>query len=532
MSSPLLNSTYENENWSRFCELLWYNDDIGMSLDISRMNIDSKDLDSLQPRFTKAFDAMERLENGSIANIDENRQVGHYWLRNPDKAPNANISQRINAEIRLVEDFGNKILSGKTKSPNGKPFTDVLWIGIGGSSLGPLLLVNALQKSDQKLNFHFLDNVDPDGIERILNLINDKLLTTLFVVVSKSGGTPEPRLCMDQARKRLESIGGNWPAQALAITMSNSHLDEQAINESWLKRFDLPDWVGGRTSITSSVGLLVAALIGCNVHDFLKGAREMDIQTRNRKITQNPSALLASAWFMSGEGKGIRDMVILPYRDKLVVFSRYLQQLVMESLGKQVDRDGNIVNQGLSVFGNKGSTDQHAYVQQLRDGLDNFFVTFIEIFNDTKFIFPINSNNPGDFLSGFFQGTRSALTSNGRQSLTISITNLDPFRLGSLIALFERAVGLYAELINVNAYDQPGVEAGKIAASDVLSMQLKIEEFLSDGVPKSIDEISIGIESNLKETIYYITRRLVFNKPNYIYEGNLGSPSQLKIAKK
>ena len=180
---------------------------------------------------------------------------------------------------------------------------------------------------------------------------------------------------------------------------------------------------------------------------------------------------MAAAWYAAGEVKGKRDMVVLPYRDRLEVFSRYLQQLVMESLGKHLDRDGKEVHQGIAVYGNKGSTDQHAYVQQLRDGIDNFFVTFIEVLRDVDDIPSIEVERPGDFLDGFLQGTRSALTEGGRQSLSISMRRFDARRLGALIALFERAVGLYGELVNVNAYHQPGVEAGKKAAAAILNLQ-------------------------------------------------------------
>ena len=143
------------------------------------------------------------------------------------------------------------------------------------------------------------------------------------------------------------------------------------------------------------------------------------------------------------------------------MFSRYLQQLVMESLGKRLDRDGKEVNQGIAVYGNKGSTDQHAYVQQLRDGVDNFFVTFIECLEDIDDIPVIKQECPGDFLDGFLQGTRSALTEGGRQNLTISMRRFDARRLGALIGLFERAVGFYGELVNVNAYANPAWKPGR-----------------------------------------------------------------------
>jgi glucose-6-phosphate isomerase len=142
------------------------------------------------------------------------------------------------------------------------------------------------------------------------------------------------------------------------------------------------DWVGGRTSELSAVGLLPAALQNISIRSILGGAKEMDAATRIPDLRRNPAALIALAWYYAGNGKGEKDMVVLPYKDSLLLFSRYLQQLVMESLGKEKDLDGNLVYQGIAVYGNKGSTDQHAYVQQLREGLSSFFVTFIEVLKD------------------------------------------------------------------------------------------------------------------------------------------------------
>jgi glucose-6-phosphate isomerase len=163
-------------------------------------------------------------------------------------------------------------------------------------------------------------------------------------------------------------------------------------------------------------------------------------------------------------------MVVLPYKDRLVLFSKYLQQLVMESLGKEHDLDGIVVNQGIAVYGNKGSTDQHAYVQQLRDGVNNFFATFIEVrkSRDTAGFEVEPGYTSGDYLQGFLRGTRTALADKGRESVTLTVSEVSAFSLGMLVGLFERAVGFYATLVNVNAYHQPGVEAGKKAATDFL----------------------------------------------------------------
>jgi glucose-6-phosphate isomerase len=156
-------------------------------------------------------------------------------------------------------------------------------------------------------------------------------------------------------------------------------------------------------------------------------------------------------------------MVILPYKDRLDLFSNFLQQLIMESLGKKRDRDGKVVEQGPTVSGNKGSTDQHAYVQQLRDGIRNFFATFLEVLSDRPGISPFIEEDvtTGDYLEGFLLGTPQALYENGRESVTITVDPIDAYHLGVLIALSERTVSFYASMININAYHQPGVEAGK-----------------------------------------------------------------------
>ena len=531
VSFPDFSASDAQIQWQRFCDLLWYHDDLGLWLDVSRMHLNASELEALQPAMDRAFTAMHELEAGAIANPDEERQVGHYWLRNPQLAPSDDLRTHIAREVDDIEAFGRGVVHGEIKAPSGVPFTDVLWIGIGGSGLGPALMIRALQNNNQGLPFHFLDNVDPNGMSNVLGGLAGRFKTTLVVTVSKSGGTPEPHIGMEQARLKLEADGGQWAGQAVAITMLNSRLDQQAQQEAWLKRFDMFDWVGGRTSITSAVGLLPGALIGCDIRDFLAGAAQMDEATRVADSRRNPAALMAASWYVAGEGKGRRDMVVLPYRDRLEVFSRYLQQLVMESLGKRLDRDGNVVHQGIAVYGNKGSTDQHAYVQQLRDGVDNFFATFIEELEDSEDIPVIKNERPGDFLDGFLQGTRSALTEGGRQNMTITMRCFDERRLGALVALFERAVGLYGELVNVNAYHQPGVEAGKKAAAAILDLQQRVEEVLQDGVPRTVSEIRQVLDDGSDESIFWIMRHLTGNKRQYNAQGDWSSPAGMRFSK-
>jgi glucose-6-phosphate isomerase len=261
----------------------------------------------------------------------------------------------------------------------------------------------------------------------------------------------------------------------------------------------------------STVGLVPAALLGVDIDGFLAGAAAMDRETRRPEAKGNAAMALALAWHHAGNGRGEKDMVILPYKDSLALFAKYLQQLVMESLGKRHDLDGNEVFQGIAVYGNKGSTDQHAYVQQLRDGVPNFFATFIEVRQGRDGASP--EVEPGatsvDFLQGFLRGTRSALTESGRPSLTISIPRVDAFRLGLLIALFERAVSFYASLVRINAYHQPGVEAGKKAAAAFLKLLSEVRSSL-DAAPRSAEAVADALGAD-PEDIYHCLTHLAAN---------------------
>ena len=533
MNSSSKDSIIENNyEWNKFCEYLWFENKLNLWLDISKVKIKKNLINDLEINFAKAFEAMDKLEAGEVSNIDENRQVGHYWLRDSSISPDNKIKVEIDNEIQKILNFGKSIINGQIKNKSGDLYTDVLWIGIGGSSLGPMLLVESLKDKSKGLNFKFIDNIDPFLIHETFKELRCKLATTLFVVVSKSGGTPEPRIAMEIVQTNVEREGFEWSNNAIAITMKNSQLYQKASSENWLQIFNLPDWVGGRTSITGSVGLLALALIDQPLLEFLDGASYMDKITRTKEINNNPSALLSLAWFICGNGVGTRDMVVLPYRDRLQLFSKYLQQLIMESLGKRSDRAGKIVHQGISVFGNKGSTDQHAYVQQLRDGIDNFFCIFIEVLDYPKELNFENCDNPKDYLSGFLQGTRSALSSQGRQSITITLNKLNAYTLGSLIALFERAVSLYAELININAYDQPGVEAGKKAAAKVIELKDKLMKLLDSGNKFTFLELSAQFDVKSKETIFFVIRQICFMNDKFFVEGNWSEPETLIIQKR
>ena len=508
--------------WDRYRRYLTRVPAVGLSMDVSRMDFQPADLRGLQPAADKAVDAMNQLEGGAIANPDEQRMVGHYWLRDADRAPTPELRDVIRKTVDDVAAFAADVHARRLKPPKAQRFTNVLLVGIGGSALGPQLVSDALGTKRDKLEVRFLDNTDPDGIHRELERIGQRLRSTLVVVISKSGGTKETRNGMLEVQSAFKLRGLDFGPQAVAVTGEGSALDRQAQQEGWLRRFAMWDWVGGRTSVTSAVGLLPMALQGLDIRAFLAGAAAMDAATRDEPSPKkNPALMLAMMWHLATNGRGEKDMVILPYKDRLLLMSRYLQQLVMESLGKEHDLDGNVVSQGISVFGNKGSTDQHAYVQQLRDGVDNFFVTFITVLQDSvkrgkqEFLEVEPSVTAGDYLLGFWAGTREALYEKGRGSITITLNRLDAKAVGALIALYERAVGLYATMVNINAYHQPGVEAGKKAAQSVLDLQSKAVAYLEQcgGETQTAADIAAGIgQPDAVEVVFHALEHLRLNR--------------------
>lgn len=476
------------------------------------MNLGDDFLRRMANPMSKALAEMRELEAGAIANPDENRMVGHYWLRNPALAPSAEIKQEILSTNERIKEFASKVHSGEIKGTGGR-FDNLLLIGIGGSALGPQFVANALgQPGLDRMRLFFFDNTDPDGMDRTLKMLEGQLSKTLCIVISKSGGTKETRNGMIEAETAYSRAGLSFQKHSVAITMYGSALDKYSAD--WITRFPMWDWVGGRTSQLSAVGLLPAALQGLDIDSLLLGAKECDEITRSASFQDNPAAMLAAAWFAAGNGKGEKAMVVLPYKDRLELLSKYLQQLVMESLGKELDRAGNKVNQGLLVFGNKGATDQHSYIQQLRDGTNNFFAVFVEVLTDRSgpSVNVEDNIKTGDYLSAFYMGTRKALFEGGRQSLTITVGQVNGKTVGALIALFERAVGIYAALVNINAYHQPGVQAGKVAADEIIKLKLQVLDALKRAKePMDAESLARTIGSEDCETVYKICQHLAAN---------------------
>ena len=480
--------------------------DIGFSLDCPVIEGDTE----FEQGEERALKDMLDLESGAIVNTDEDRRVGHFWLRNPGLAPDEDSRNYIQESIEKVKCFSENIRNRTIRSSSNKSFSEVLWIGIGGSVLGvQFASASLVEKRDMVM--HYLDNCDPDGIAASLRSIKN-LSQTLVVVVSKSGNTVETLLSLKEVEAAFSNSDLNFRSQAVALTGNGSTLDKRAATEKWLERFEIPDWVGGRFSITSVVGLLALALQGVDHRKFLDGAARMDCRTRSPDIAQNAAMRLARFWYLKNRGSKKKNMVVLPYKDSLRFMARYLQQLIMESLGKRNDLAGSLVHEGLTVYGNKGTTDQHSYGQQLRDGLNDFFVVFVEVQKGKR---NMTAKAPaedrcGDYLYGYLRGTRKAFEEAGRDSITISVSELTPYTLGALVALFERAVSFYASIVQINPYHQPGVTAGKKSAEYFLKLLKRTSKALTSQ-PVTVLQLAAILEAD-PEDVFHCLGHLASNK--------------------
>ena len=502
-----------SDKWEQFKKHFYHFPEIGLQMDFSRMG---QEKTAEEDRVKRMFVKMQELEQGAISNPDEGRMVGHYWLRTPELAPTPEIREQIVSAQQQIEDFAGAVLKGRQCGEKGRTFQAMLVIGIGGSALGPYFVIQALQENTG-LQAWFLDNTDPDGMDRIFAALQEQADQVLAIVISKSGGTVETRNGMEEARRFYERQGLTFARHAVAVTQAGSKLSRLCSEEGWITQFPMWDWVGGRTSVTSAVGLLPMALAGLDTQRFLQGASAMDEQTRKPSAEENPAALLALSWYHACQADPHTQMIVLPYKDRLGLLTTYLQQLIMESLGKEKNRRGEIVHQGIAVWGRKGSSDQHSYMQQLLDGPDDFFLTFIEILQDRAGVSPVVAENStsGDYLQAFLLGSRDALDQRGRRSLTLTLPAADAFYLGALVALFERAVGFYAELVEINAYDQPAVELGKRSAGTVIALKNELLDWLEKHPEKACtaEELAAELASECTEWIFKLLQHLAANHP-------------------
>lgn len=400
----------------------------------------------ISQNYERAKAAMRKQLTGAPVNLSEARAVGHHWLRAPERAPSPQIQAQIEASQAQIMALA--------------PQADkrVLLLGIGGSALGVQLLSQALVNDPARLVS--IDNADPQAIAQTLARVDTK--NTIPVVVTKSGNTAETNTAWQAAREHWRAQGQDWDRAAFAVTGPSSPL--AAVAKHWRGCLDIWPWVGGRFCVSSAAGLLPLRLLGADVQGFLQGAAWMDERTSPDAPDQENLALALAHLLFEQQANTLHSLAILAYRDRLRLLGRYLQQLVMESLGKAQDLQGSPVQQGLSVYGERGSTDQHSILQYLSQGRSDTLSMLVESRSDE----PAWTEQSDAHLSRVL-GTYQALHRVERPPILLSLARLDAPSLGAVIALFERCIGYYAGMANLNAYDQPGVQAGKLASADLLT---------------------------------------------------------------
>lgn len=386
------------------------------------------------------------------------------WMDSP--YDQAEVVARINDVARRIQD----------------KFDTFVVLGIGGSALGPIAVFTALKhmyynelpSSVRKTpRFYVLDNVDPDKMNALFDIIDVE--HTVFNVITKSGATSETMsqylIVMDMLTKKL---GDKARDNIIATTsQSKGNLIKLARNEGF-ETFYIPDGVGGRFSELSPVGLLSAAVVGIDIAAMLQGAKHMDEICKSDDIAKNPALAIALLQHISmKDGKNIG--VMMPYSDRLKYIADWYAQLWAESLGKELDRDGNVVNAGQTPVKALGVTDQHSQVQLYNEGPFDKVITFLEVEQfATDITIPHNTSGIKDidFLGGHtmseltnkeLYATRYNLTRRGRANYTITLDKIDEFNIGALLYLFQLQTAYAGEMLNVDAYNQPGVEGGKNA---------------------------------------------------------------------
>ena len=419
-------------------------------------------------------EAIELQFEGSKINQTEDRAVLHSALRDFDS-----MKPEVKKSLQKMKKTSNAVVKGTWKGFAGKPITDIVNIGIGGSDLGPKMVTNALKYYSNDLKIHYISNVDGDHISETLKKLNRE--TTLFIIVSKSFTTQETMTNANAIK--------NWFLQGATQLDIEKHFIAVSANESAVIDFGISehnvfpmwDWVGGRFSLWSAVGFSTCCAIGyANFEELLRGAHEMDLHFRNEDFSENIPVVLAllSVWynnFFLSETEAI-----IPYTQYLEDFVPFLQQAIMESNGKSVDRNGNTINYqtGTIVWGNVGANAQHAFFQLLHQGTKLVpvdFIGFSESLYHNKKQHEILKANFFSQSEALLQGTYKQSVPNAyrafsgnKPSNTILIDNLTPKNLGSLIAIYEHKIFVQGIIWNIFSFDQWGVELGKKLTNKLL----------------------------------------------------------------
>ena len=444
-------------------------------------------------------DAISKYFAGDIINQTENRAVLHTALRAPETAKISADGQNIIPDIykvkKKIQGFTHQVINGDRKGYTGKPFTDIVNIGIGGSDLGPAMVVEALQYYKNHLKLHFVSNIDGDHVQEIIKKLDPE--TTLFVIVSKTFTTQETLTNSETIRKwflksaKQEDVAKHF----VAVSTNLKNVTEFGILPENV--FPMWDWVGGRFSLWSAVGLSVSLAVGFDNFDkLLNGAKQMDEHFKTTSFDKNIPVILAllSIWY--NNFFGAESEALIPYTQYLQKLAPYLQQGIMESNGKSIGRDGKPVNYqtGTIIWGEPGTNSQHAFFQLIHQGTKLIPTDFI------GFVKPLygDKDHHDKLMSNFFAQTEALLNGKTAQQVqaefdqqgldpekanfllpfkvfsgnkptnTLLIQKLTPETLGSLVALYEHKIFVQGVIWNVFSYDQWGVELGKQLANSIL----------------------------------------------------------------
>lgn len=446
-------------------------------------------------------EAINAMFTGEKINRTENRAVLHTALRNRSNTPvyvdGKDVMPEVNAVLAKMSAFCDRVISGEWKGYTGKAITDVVNIGIGGSDLGPYMVTEALRPYKNHLNMHFVSNVDGTHIAETLKKVNPE--TTLFLVASKTFTTQETMTNANSARDWLLAAAKDNSAVAkhfAALSTNGKAVAEFGIDTN--NMFEFWDWVGGRYSLWSAIGLSIALSIGFdNFEALLSGAHEMDKHFRTAPLEKNIPATLALVGLWNTNFLGAQTEAILPYDQYLHRFAAYFQQGNMESNGKYVDRNGNVIRDyqtGPIIWGEPGTNGQHAFYQLIHQGT---------MLIPCDFIAPAQSHNPlGDhhskLLSNFFAQTEALAFGKTKEEVeaefvkagksldevkdivpfkvftgnkptnSILVQKITPFVLGALIAMYEHKIFVQGVIFNIFSFDQWGVELGKQLANRIL----------------------------------------------------------------
>lgn len=480
--------------------------------DYSKNLIDDRTFQLLQNLATECQvkEAIEQLFSGQKINETENRAVLHTALRDFSDQPilvdGEDIKPGIRKVLNQMKTFSGKIISGEHKGFSGKEITDIVNIGIGGSDLGPVMVCSALKHFKTRLNVHFVSNVDGNHIAEVLKNLNPE--TTLFIIASKTFTTQETMTNAESAKAWFLKAGNENEVEKHFVALSTNIPAVKAFGIAEENIFEFWDWVGGRYSLWSAIGLSICLFVGYDhFEQLLKGANETDTHFRTADFAENIPVIMAllGIWYRNFCAAGT--YAILPYSQYLDRFPAYLQQGDMESNGKCVDRNGEFVDYetGPIIWGEPGTNGQHAFYQLIHQGTELVPADFIAFVNSCHNI----SDHQVKLLANFFAQTealafgktqeevKSELNKEGKSPSEIEklinykifhgntptnsllIKSLTPFSLGQLIALYEHKIFVQGVIWDIFSFDQFGVELGKVLASKILNELENKDEIVS-----------------------------------------------------